>query len=152
MRVSSCQGLFAALPSRWPFTSYTHTQPPVAPLSVTKTFHPSVTSPVGLLLAAFRANELIMSDREKAVKYLLEFYKDVGIDGDETKARYTLGYRDYQTLDQALADLKSGATEKALTDTAQVFVAGGAYDKVPDLKGAVAAALPIVEAAKALRK
>ncbi len=39
-----------------------------------------------------------------------------------------------QTLDQALADMRSGASEKALTETAQVFVAGGAYDKVPDLE------------------
>jgi taurine transport system substrate-binding protein len=102
--------------------------------------------------AAFRANELIMKDREKAVAYLLEFYKDVGIDGDEKKARYTLGYRDYQTLDQALADARSGASAKALTETAQVFVAGGAYDKVPDLKAAIHAGLPILEAAKKLRK
>jgi len=102
--------------------------------------------------AGFRANELIMKDREKAVAYLLEFYKDVGIDGNEAKARYTLGYRDYQTLDQALGDARSGATEKALTETAQVFVAGGAYDKVPDLNGAVKAGLPILEAAKKLRK
>jgi ABC-type nitrate/sulfonate/bicarbonate transport system substrate-binding protein len=102
--------------------------------------------------AGFRASELIMKDREKAVQYLLEFYKDVGIDGNETKARYTLGYRDYQTLDQALADMRSGASEKALTETAQVFVAGGAYDKVPDLAGAMKAGLPILEAAKKLRK
>ena len=102
--------------------------------------------------AGFRANELILKDREKAVAYLLEFYKDVGIDGNEAKARYTLGYRDYQTLDQALADARSGASEKALTETAQVFVAGGAYDKVPDLAGAMKAGLPILEAAKKLRK
>ena len=102
--------------------------------------------------AGFRANELILKDREKAVAYLLEFYKDVGIDGNEAKARYTLGYRDYQTLDQALADARSGASEKALTETAQVFVAGGAYDKVPDLNGAMKAGLPILEAAKKLRK
>ena len=102
--------------------------------------------------AAFRADEAIMKDREQAVKWLLEYYKDAGIDGNETKARYTLGYRDYQTLDQALADMRSGATEKALTETAQVFVAGGAYDKVPDLNGAVKAGLPILEAAKKLRK
>ena len=102
--------------------------------------------------AAYRANELIMKNRDQAVKYLLEYYKDVGIDGNEAKARYTLGYRDYQTLDQALADMKSGATEKALHSTAEVFVAGGAYDKVPDLHAAVAAGLPILEAAKKLRK
>jgi len=102
--------------------------------------------------AAYRANELIRSNREQAVKYLLEYYKDVGIEGSEAKARYTLGYRDYQTLDQALADMKSGATQKALTSTAEVFVAGGAYDKVPDLASAVKAGLPILEAAKKLRK
>jgi ABC-type nitrate/sulfonate/bicarbonate transport system substrate-binding protein len=102
--------------------------------------------------AAFRADEAIMKDREQAVKWLLEYYKDAGIDGNEAKARYTLGYRDYQTLDQALADMRSGATERALTETAQVFVAGGAYDKVPDLNGAVKAGLPILEAAKKLRK
>ena len=102
--------------------------------------------------AGFRASELIMKDREKAVQYLLEYYKDAGIDGNEAKACYTLGYRDYQTLDQALADARSGATAKALTETAQVFVAGGAYDKVPDLNGAVKAGLPILEAAKKLRK
>ena len=102
--------------------------------------------------AGFRANEAIMKDREKAVAWLLEFYKDVGIDGNEAKARYTLGYRDYQTLDQALADMRSGASEKALTETAQVFVAGGAYDKVPDLGSAIKAGLPILEAARKLRK
>ena len=102
--------------------------------------------------AAYRASELIMKDREQAVKYLLEFYKDAGIAGDEKKARYTLGYLDYQTLDQALADARSGATQKALTETAQVFVAGGAYDKVPDLQGAIHAGLPILEAARKLRK
>jgi ABC-type nitrate/sulfonate/bicarbonate transport system substrate-binding protein len=102
--------------------------------------------------AGFRASELIMKDREKAVQYLLEYYKDVGIDGSEAKARYTLAYRDYQTLDEALADMQSGASEKALTDTAQVFVTGGAYDRVPDLKSAMKSALPILEAAKKLRK
>jgi taurine transport system substrate-binding protein len=102
--------------------------------------------------AAFRANEYVLADRERAVKLLLEYYKEVGIDGNEAKARYTLDYRDYQTLDQALADMRSGATEKALTETAQVFVAGGAYDKVPDLKANIRAGLAIVEAAKKIRK
>ena len=125
----------------------------VDPYIVTRRFateHPGAAA--GFISAVYKANELIMADRTKAVAYLLEYYKDVGIDGSEAKARYTLGYRDYQTLDQALADMKSGATEKALTETAQVFVAGGAYDKVPDLKSAVAAGLPILEAAKKLRK
>jgi ABC-type nitrate/sulfonate/bicarbonate transport system substrate-binding protein len=102
--------------------------------------------------AAYRANEFIRKDREQAVKYLLEYYKEAGIDGNEAKARYTLGLRDFQTLDEALADMKSGKTEKTLRETAEVFVAGGSYDKVPDLGAAVKAGLPILEAAKALRK
>jgi taurine transport system substrate-binding protein len=125
----------------------------IDPYIVTRKFateHPDVAA--RFAEAAFHANEVIMADRERAVKYLLEYYKDVGIDGSEAKARYTLGYRDYQTLDQALADMRSGATEKALTETAQVFVAGGAYDKVPDLKANVKAGLPIIEAAKKMRK
>jgi ABC-type nitrate/sulfonate/bicarbonate transport system substrate-binding protein len=125
----------------------------IDPWIVTKKFaaeNPAAAA--GFVEAGFRASEQIMKDRNKAVALLLEYYKDVGIDGDEKKARYTLGYRDYQTLDQALADARDGATAQALTETAQVFVAGGAYDKVPDLKGAVAAGLPVLEAAKKLRK
>lgn len=125
----------------------------IDPYVVTRRFaadHPDAAA--RFIEAAFRANELIMADRDKAVTWLLEYYKDVGIEGDETKARYTLGYRDFQTLDEALADMKSGASEQALTETAQVFVTGGAYDKVPDLKSAVKAGLPILEAAKKLRK
>ena len=83
---------------------------------------------------------------------MLEYYKEVGIEGDEAKARFSLGFRDFQTLDQALADMRSGATEKALIGTAQVFVAGGAYDKIPDLAGAIKAGLPILEAAAKLKK
>ena len=102
--------------------------------------------------AAYRANEFIRKNPDESVKYLLEYYKDVGIDGSEAKARYTLSQRDFQTLDEALADMRNGTTEKTLRATAEVFVAGGSYDKVPDLASAVKAGLPILEAAKALRK
>jgi ABC-type nitrate/sulfonate/bicarbonate transport system substrate-binding protein len=124
----------------------------VDPYIVTKKFaaeNPAAAA--AFISAVYKANELIRADRDKAVSYLLEYYKDVGIEGSEAKARYTLGYRDFLTLDQALADMRSGATEKALTETAQVFVAGGAYDKVPDLKSAAKAGLPILEAARKLR-
>jgi ABC-type nitrate/sulfonate/bicarbonate transport system substrate-binding protein len=102
--------------------------------------------------AAYKANEFIRKNQEQAVKYLLEYYKDAGIDGTEAKARYTLGQRDFQTLDEALADMKNGTTENTLRATAEVFVAGGSYEKVPDLASAVKAGLPILEAARALRK
>jgi len=102
--------------------------------------------------ASFRANEFIMANRDQALKYLLEYYKEVGIDGSEAKARYTLGLRDYQTLAQALSDMTDGTTANTLTETAKVFVAGGAYDKVPDLAADIKAGLPILQAAAALRK
>lgn len=106
----------------------------------------------GFVNAAFQANEYIVENPDKAVDYLLQYYQSVGIDGSEEKARYTLGYRDFQTLDQALADMKDGTTENTLRATAQVFVAGGSYDEVPDLDNAIKAGLPILEAAKALRQ
>jgi ABC-type nitrate/sulfonate/bicarbonate transport system substrate-binding protein len=102
--------------------------------------------------AAFKASEFIRANLDKAIGYMPEFYKDIGITGDIVKARYSMGYRDFQTLDEALADARSGATEKALVGTANVFVAGGAYDKVPDLGNAIRAGLPILEAAKKIHK
>ena len=102
--------------------------------------------------AVFKADEYINAHREEALQYMMQFYKDAGIDGNLEKARFSLGFRDFQTLDQALADMRSGATEKALIGTAQVFVAGGAYDKIPDLAGAIKAGLPILEAAAKLKK
>jgi ABC-type taurine transport system substrate-binding protein len=124
----------------------------VDPYVVTRKFaQENPAAAAAFISAVYKANELIRADRDKAVAYLLEYYKDAGIDGSEAKARYTLGYRDFLTLDQALADMRSGATEKALTETAEVFVAGGAYDKVPDLKAATRAGLPILEAARKLR-
>ena len=125
----------------------------VDPYIVTKRFaSENPAAAARFVEAAFRANEFILANKEQAIKHMLDYYKDVGIDGNEAKARYTLGQRDFLTLDQAIADMKSGATEKALRSTAEVFVAGGAYDKVPDLAGAIKAGLPILEAAKKLRK
>jgi taurine transport system substrate-binding protein len=125
----------------------------VDPYIVTKRFaSENPAAAARFVEAAFRANEYILANKEQAIKHMLDYYKDVGIDGSEAKARYTLGQRDFLTLDQAIADMKSGATEKALRSTAEVFVAGGAYDKVPDLASAVKAGLPILEAAKKLRK
>ncbi len=102
--------------------------------------------------AAFKASEYIRANRDKAIGMMPEFYKDIGIEGNLDKARYSMGYRDFLTLDEAIADAKGGVTEKALVGTANVFVAGGAYDKVPDLNAAVKAGLPILEAAKKLHK
>jgi hypothetical protein len=75
----------------------------------------------------------------------------VGIDGSEAKARDTLGYRDFQTLDQALADMREGATEKALTQTAKCSWRAERTTRFP-ISRAIKAGLPILEAAKKLQK
>lgn len=98
--------------------------------------------------AAFKASDYIRANRDKALGYMIEYYKDIGIPGDLAKARFSLGFRDFLTLDEAIADAKNGATERALVGTANVFVAGGAYDRVPDLAAAVKTGLPMLEAAR----
>ena len=78
----------------------------IDPYIVTKKFaseQPDVAA--RFVEASYRANEFIMANRDQAVKYLLEYYKEAGIDGTEAKARYTLGLRDFQTMDQALSDM-----------------------------------------------
>lgn len=102
--------------------------------------------------AVYLSNEYIHKNPDQSVQYLLQYYKDIGIEGTETKARFTLSLRDFLTLDQALSDMRDGTTARTLHATAEVFVAGGSYQKVPDLEAAVKAGLPILEAAKALRK
>jgi ABC-type nitrate/sulfonate/bicarbonate transport system substrate-binding protein len=125
----------------------------IDPYIVTKKFaaeQPDVAA--RFVEASYRANEFIMANRDQALKYLLEYYKEAGIDGNEAKGRYTLGLRDFQTLEQALSDMSDGTTATTLIKTAEVFVAGGAYDKVPDLEADIKAGLPILKAAAALRK
>lgn len=125
----------------------------IDPYIVTAKFakeHPSAAA--HFVNAVYQANEFIGTHPKEAVTHMLEYYKAVGIKGGEARAHYTLGLRDFLTLDQALSDMKDGSTTKALEGTAQVFVASGTYDKMPDLASDIKAGLPILEAAEALRK
>jgi hypothetical protein len=59
--------------------------------------------------------------------------------------------RDWVTLDEAIEDVESGLTNETLTGAAEVLVAGGARDTVPDFGPMQPLALEILRAAKALR-
>ncbi|MCJ7873218.1 ABC transporter substrate-binding protein [Phaeobacter sp. J2-8] len=102
--------------------------------------------------AAYRANEYIRANPDKAVDLSLQYYQDTGIEGTKETAAYAFSLRDFQTLDEAIADMKSGATIDTLIAGAEVLVAAGAYDEVPDLKSMQPVALEVLMAAKALRK
>lgn len=124
----------------------------IAPYIVTSRFweeDPKATA--GFVEAVYRADEYMRAHPEETVKLALDYYKDTGIEGDETMAAYSFSLRDFQTLDEAIADMESGATIDTLIGTAEILVAAGAYDEVPDLKAMQPIALEILQAAKALR-
>ena len=85
------------------------------------------------------------------VDKVMEYYKEVGIDQPRERAEYSYSLRDFQTLDEALADMESGKTIETLTATGNVLVAAGAYDEVPDFSEMQPIAVEILQAAKKLR-
>ena len=107
----------------------------IAPWIVTKTFwDEDPAAAAAFIEAAFRANEYINStDPDKVVEHVLAYYADTGIEGDEEKAAYAMQMRDWVSLDEAIEDTKSGLTNATLTGAAEILVAGGARDSVPDL-------------------
>ena len=125
----------------------------IAPYIVTKKFwDDDPASTAAYVEAVYRANEYITAtDPAKVVEHVLAYYKDTGIDGDAVKAEYAMRMRDWVSLDQAIADVDSGLTNETLTGAAEVLVAGGARDTVPDFGPMAPLALEILKAAKALR-
>ncbi|AKO96469.1 ABC-type nitrate/sulfonate/bicarbonate transport system, periplasmic component [Marinovum algicola DG 898] len=101
--------------------------------------------------AVYKANEFIRDNPDKAVDLALQYYADTGIEGDKETAAYAFSLRDFQTLDEAIADMQSGATIDTLIAGAKVLVAAGAYDDVPDLESMQPVALEVLMAAKSLR-
>ena len=94
-----------------------------------------------------------MKDQREGGRYLLEYYKDAGIDGNEAKARYTLRLARFPDARRGPRRHAQRARPRGrCARRREVFVAGGSYDKVPDLASAMKAGLPILEAAKELRK
>lgn len=101
--------------------------------------------------AVYRANEFIRDDIDAALEYMLEYYADAGIDGSPEAAAFSMSFRNFLTLEEALEQMRDGTSEETLTATAEFFVAGGAYDEVPDLASNFATGLEVIEAAAELR-
>ena len=125
----------------------------IAPYIVTKTFwDEDPDSAAAFVEAVYRANEYInATDPGTVVEHVLEYYSDTGIEGDDVKAEYAMRMRDWVSLDEAIADVESGLTNDTLTGAAEILVAGGARDDVPDFGPMQPLALEILQAAKALR-
>ncbi|MGH1464857.1 MAG: ABC transporter substrate-binding protein [Cognatishimia sp.] len=125
----------------------------IAPWIVTKRFwNDDPKSAAAFVEAAFRANEYISNtDPAKVVEHVLAYYNATGIEGDAVKAEYAMRMRDWVSLDEAIADTKSGYTTNVLTGAAEVLVSGGARDDVPDFAPMQPLALEILMAAQALR-
>lgn len=124
----------------------------IDPYIVTPKFaseHPEAAA--SFVEAVYRANEFINDNREEALEYMLEYYKDAGVKGTKESAEFSMSFRQFPTLAEALKDMQDGTTEKTLTATAEFFVEGGAYETVPDLAKDFAEGLPIIEAAAELR-
>ncbi|MEM9223024.1 MAG: ABC transporter substrate-binding protein [Pseudomonadota bacterium] len=125
----------------------------IAPYIVTKRFwDEDPESAAAFVEAVYKANEYINStDPAKVVEHVLEYYQDTGIEGDAAKAEYAMRMRDWVSLDEAIADVESGLTNETLTGAAEILVAGGARDDVPDFGPMQPLALQVLTAAKALR-
>ena len=105
----------------------------------------------GFIEAVYRADEYMHDNPEKFLDYVVQYYKDAGIDQDRERAAFSYGLRDFQSLDQAIADMESGKTIDTLKATAKVLVAAGAYDAVPDFSEMQPISMQILKAAKTLR-
>ena len=105
----------------------------------------------GFIEAVYRADEYMHANPDTFLDDVMEYYKDAGIEQDRDHAAFSYSLRDFQTLDQAIADMESGKTIEDLKGTAQVLVAAGAYDEVPDFSEMQPISLEILKAARKLR-
>lgn len=105
----------------------------------------------GFVEAAYRANEFIQENPDEALEHMMDYYADAGIDGSKESAEFSMSFRQFPTLDEALAEMKDGTAEQTMRATAEFFVAGGAYEEVPDLEANFASGLTVIEAAAELR-
>ncbi|WP_022898987.1 ABC transporter substrate-binding protein [Humibacter albus] len=106
----------------------------------------------GFTEAVYRANEYIDAHHSKALDYMQDYYADAGIKGTKAAAEFSMSFRQFPTLDEALKQMKDGSTEKTLKATGQFFVDGGLYKSLPDLSKDIATGLPILKAAQKIHE
>ena len=124
----------------------------IAPYIVTSKFwNENPEAAAGFVEAVYRANQYMRDNPQAFIDKVMEYYKEAGIDQTRERAEYSYSLRDFQTLDEALADMESGKTIETLKATGDVLVAAGAYDAVPDFSAMQPIAVEILQAAKKLR-
>lgn len=125
----------------------------IAPYIVTSRFvEEDPASAAAFVEAVYRANEYINgSDEDTVVAHVLDYYNAIGVEGDAERAAYAMQMRDWVTLEEAIADTEAGTTNTILTGAAEVLVAGGARDTVPDFGPMQPLGLEVLQAAMALR-
>lgn len=101
--------------------------------------------------AAYRANEYIRDNPDKAAKKLVEFYKEIGLDNDLEDAKLALSLRTWYSLDDALDAYHSGDAQKGLQATADYFVDAKVWEESPDVAKIVSQGQEVLEAAKDYR-
>jgi len=101
--------------------------------------------------AVYRANDFINKNHDKAVSYMMQLYKDNGIDGSEKMADYEITIRHWKTMDQATKEVEDGSTADALTASASFFVKNGVYPKAPPIEDLLAKGLPILKSAASIK-
>lgn len=124
----------------------------IAPYIVTSRFwKENPKAAIGFVEAVYRANQYMRDNPDAFIDQVVKYYKEAGIDQTRERAVYSYSLRDFQTLDEAIADMESGKTVETLTATGNVLVAAGAYDRVPDFKDMQKISVEILKAAKQLR-
>lgn len=99
------------------------------------------------LRAVYRANDFIVHHREKALDHLLEYFKEIGFDGDRADAEIDLDIRDWIGLDKSIAWYQDGTAAKALGATADFLVDKGAFESRPDIDAIVEKGLEVAQRA-----
>jgi ABC-type nitrate/sulfonate/bicarbonate transport system substrate-binding protein len=101
--------------------------------------------------AVYAANQFINNNHDKAVDVMMELYKANGITSGRDVADYEVKIRDWQTLQQSIDGIQSGATAKALKASAQFFIDKGVYDKMPPLDDLLQQGLTILKKAQSIK-
>lgn len=101
--------------------------------------------------AVYAANQFINDNHDKAVDIMMDLYKANGITSGRDVADYEVKIRDWQTLQQSIDGIQSGATAKALKASAQFFIDKGVYDKMPPIDDLLQQGLTILQQAQSIK-
>lgn len=98
--------------------------------------------------AVTQANAFINENSDRAVDYMVDYYKTYAIAGDREQAEYEVEIRDWFGLDESIASTESGEAAAALKASAQFFVEAGVYPTAPPIDDLLATGLKVLKSAK----